>query len=180
MSGAKLALIGFLLLAFFGCSETEKRASLSEKSREVVTMRGFHMVQTELGVKKYEIDSAEAYLNPRIKKMRFSNVRTRYYEKDKEIANLTSETGVIYTDTNNIEVKGKVVLTTRDNAKLLTSSLSWDSKKNKLHTDEYVKVIRGDNVMEGVGFQSDIMLERVLIKKVITKIADIDEFKRIK
>jgi len=173
----------FIFLAIFflaGCSESGKKAQLSDKSREVVTMRGFHMVQTELGVKKYEIDANEASINPRAKMIRFFNVKTRYFDKDKEVATLKSDAGVIRTDTNNIDVKGNVVMTTRDGSRLETSSLSWDNVKNKIRTKEYVKVIKGDNIMEGVGMESDLMLENVILKKVSTKISDLDAFKEKK
>jgi len=173
-------LIVFLVFFAAGCSESGKKAALSDKSREVVTMRGFHMVQTELGVKKYEIDAAEASINPKAKKIRFFKVKTRYFDKNKEVASLTSDTGVIQTDTNDIEVKGNVIMTTMDGSRLETSALTWYSKKNKMETNEYVKVVRGDNIMEGVGMESDLMLENVTIKKVSTKISDLDAFKEKK
>src|SRR3989339_2267399 len=173
-------LIVFLVFFGAGCSESGKKAALTDKSREVVTMRGFHMVQTELGIKKYEIDAAEASINPKAKIIRFFNVTTKYYDKDKEVANLKSETGVVRTDTNDIDVKGNVVLTTMDGSRLETSSLTWYSVKNKLQTNEYVKVVKGDNTMEGVGMESDLMLENITLKKVSTKISDPDAFKEKK
>ncbi|OGF47160.1 MAG: LPS export ABC transporter periplasmic protein LptC [Candidatus Firestonebacteria bacterium RIFOXYC2_FULL_39_67] len=176
----KSVFIVVLILFFCGCSESGRKASLSDKTRDVVTMRGFHMVQTELGIKKYEIDAAEASINPRAKRIRFFNVKTRYYDKDKEVANLKSETGVVRTDTNDIDVKGNVVLTTMDGSRLETSSLTWYSVKNKLQTNEYVKVVKGDNTMEGVGMESDLMLENITLKKVSTKISDPDAFKEKK
>ncbi|MFH1073999.1 MAG: LPS export ABC transporter periplasmic protein LptC [Candidatus Firestonebacteria bacterium] len=177
---AKSIFIVILILVVTGCSESERRASLSDKSREVVTMRGFHMVQTELGIKKYEIDAAAASINPKEKRIRFFNVKTRYYDKDKEIANLKSDTGVIQTDTNDIDVKGNVVMTTMDGSTLETSSLTWYSARSKLETNEYVKIVRGGNIMEGVGMESDLMLENVTLKKVSTRILNLDAFKEKK
>ena len=71
-------------------------------------------------------------------------------------------------------------MTTMDGSRLETSALTWYSKKNKMETNEYVKVVRGDNIMEGVGMESDLMLENVTIKKVSTKISDLDAFKEKK
>ncbi|OGF45434.1 MAG: LPS export ABC transporter periplasmic protein LptC [Candidatus Firestonebacteria bacterium RIFOXYA2_FULL_40_8] len=169
-----------IVLFFSGCGDSGKKASLTDKSREVVTMRGFHMVQTELGIKKYEIDAAEASINPKAKIIRFFNVTTKYYDKEKEVANMKSDTGFIRTDTNDMDVKGNVLMTTMDGSRLETSSLTWNNKKGKLLTNEYVKVIKGGNIMEGVGMESDLMLENVTLKKVSTKISDLDAFKEEK
>ncbi len=165
------------LLAVLGCSRQGRQASLAEKTREVVTMRGFHMVQTDLGVKKYIIDADEANINPRVKLISFKVVKTKYYDKEKEIANLRSDTGVIHTDTNDIEVKGNVLLKTTDGSRLETESLTWSNAKNKLRTEAFVKVFRGDNVMSGYGMESDLLLENVTIKKVSTRISDLETFK---
>ncbi len=165
------------LLVLLGCGRQGKQASLADKSREVVTMHGFHMVQTELGIKKYTIDAEEANINSRIKLISFKTVKTKYYDKEKEIADLKSNTGVIHTETNDIEVRGGVILRTTDGSRLETESLSWSSSRNKLNTQAFVKVFRGDNVMSGYGLESDLLLENVTIKKVSTRISDLETFK---
>jgi len=172
-----------VLAVFFfisGCGDSGRKAAISDKSSAVVTMRGFHMVQTELGVKKYEIDASEASINPKAKRIRFFSVRTRYFDKEKEVADLRSDTGVIHTDTNDMEARGNVVMTTVDGSRLETPELYWNNIKNKLQTNEYVKVTRGNNIMEGVGMESDLMLENVTLKRVTTNISDLDAFKGTK
>ena len=172
--GAVWAVVLALLVA--GCGNQGKKASLADKSREVVTMRGFHMVQTEMGKKKFVIDAEEANINPKAKKMTFRNVSTKYFDKEKIVADLKSDTGLIHTDTNDIEARGKVVLKTTEGSRLETDSLTWNSIKNKLNTDAFVKVYRGENIMSGYGLESDLMLENVTIKKVSTRISDMESF----
>ena len=169
--------LAIILLAVAGCSRQGRQASLADKAREVVVMRGFHMVQTDLGVKKYTIDADEANINPRVKLISFKDVKTVYFDKEKVVADLRSDTGSIRTDTSDIEVTGKVVLKTVDGSRLETESLSWSSAKNKLKTEAFVKVFRGENVMSGYGMESDLMLENVTIKKVTTRISDLETFK---
>ncbi|MFH1823953.1 MAG: LPS export ABC transporter periplasmic protein LptC [Candidatus Firestonebacteria bacterium] len=168
----------FFLIIFFiflsNCAtKPEKPLVRSNVPKNLIAMKGFNLIQTINGAKKIEVDADEAQVYLKEKLMKFYNVQTKYFDKGKEISNLRSNEGTIYTDTNNMEVSGQVVLTTQANTTLETEKLKWSEKNNKLFTDEHVKITRGDNVMTGIGLESDLMLENVVMKETTTKITDL-------
>lgn len=171
-----IALI-FILLVLVSCGNSNKPAGKTGESKNAVTMKGFTLVQTISGNKKLEIKAEEAQIFPKEKIIKFNVVKAKYFDKGKEISDLKSNEGLIYTDTNDMEISGNVVLITQDKSKLETEKLKWADKAGKLITDKFVKVTKGDNIMTGIGMESDMMLENVLIKKVTTKISDLDSLK---
>ena len=47
---------------------------------------------------------------------------------------------------------------------LKTEHLIWDEKTERIYTEEYVKIIRANQIITGIGFQSDQSLENWRIK----------------
>lgn len=174
----KICKIFIFCIFTFGCSSNSSKVTvIKEQPAGIVTMKGFHLVQTLNGDKRLEVKADEAEVYEREKIIKFYNVSAKYFETDKETSNLTSKKGTINTVTNDMEVAGNVVLITKDNSKLETSELKWIDKASKLKTDKIVRVTKGDNVMTGIGMESDLMLENVQIRKVTTKITDLDSLK---
>jgi len=137
-------------------------------------MKGFNLVQTIGGIKRLEVNAEEAQIYLKEKIMKFYDVKVKYFDKGKEISNLKSNEGIIYTDINEMELLGKVEIIAESNTKLETKKLRWIERDNKLFTDDFVKITRGDNVMMGYGMESDLNLENIVIKEVKTKITDLE------
>jgi LPS export ABC transporter protein LptC len=143
-------------------------------------MKGFNLVQTIGGIKRLEVNAEEAQIYLKEKIMKFYDVKVKYFDKGKEISNLKSNEGVIYTDINEMELLGKVEIIAESNTKLETKKLRWIERDNKLFTDDFVKITRGDNVMMGYGMESDLNLENIVIKEVKTKITDLESIEEKK
>ncbi|WP_277345454.1 LPS export ABC transporter periplasmic protein LptC [Maribellus sediminis] len=64
------------------------------------------------------------------------------------------------------EAKNNVVVTNLDGDSLLTEHLIWEEKNEKIYTEEFVKIIREDQIITGVGLTSDQNMENWKIKNV--------------
>jgi LPS export ABC transporter protein LptC len=64
------------------------------------------------------------------------------------------------------EAKNNVVVTNVQGDSLLTEHLIWEEKNEKIHTEEFVKIIREDQIITGVGLTSDQNMENWKIKNV--------------
>lgn len=176
-----LFLIFTIIIFLCGCTNKLEKSLVSRgEPKNLITMKGFNLVQTIEGKKKLEVNADESQMYLKEKIMKFYNVKAKYFDKDKEISNLESNDGIIYTDTNDMELSGKVVLIARNDTKLETKKLKWSEKNNKLFTDEHVKITRGNNVMTGIGMESDLSLENVIIKETTTKITDLESLEESK
>jgi LPS export ABC transporter protein LptC len=64
------------------------------------------------------------------------------------------------------EAKNNVVVTNAEGDSLLTEHLIWEENDEKIHTEEFVKIIREDQVITGVGLTSDQDMANWKIKNV--------------
>ena len=171
-------LVVIMSLLLVSCGSGKK--TNEEAKADIYSMKGVHLTQTIKGDTKLTIDALEAQIYPKERILKAFKVNLKYFEKEKEISNLVSDTGSINLSTNDIEVSEHVTLKTKDGAMLETSSLKWSDRLGKLTSDAFVKVTKGDNVMTGYGLESDMMLENVMIRKVATKVSDMETLKNTK
>lgn len=78
---------------------------------------------------------------------------------------LTSDSGKINEKNEHIEVWGDVKIETKDSVKLWTNSLTWDTESQLIETNDYVKIKKGRDIIEGIGLISDIDFNNIRIKK---------------
>lgn len=62
------------------------------------------------------------------------------------------------------EAKNDVVAINASGDTLKTEHLVWDEYASKIYSDQYVKIIRPDQIITGVGFESDQSMENWRIK----------------
>jgi hypothetical protein len=63
-----------------------------------------------------------------------------------------------------------VVVINESNEKLETELLFWNQEKDKIYTDRFVKITSADEIVQGIGFESDSHLYRRKMLKVTAEI----------
>ena len=71
-----------------------------------------------------------------------------------------------------LEVYGNVRIVTDDGRTLVTDRLAWDDSERRIHTDSYVEITEGEDLMTGYGFESNPELTNIKLKHVTGRIAD--------
>jgi len=56
------------------------------------------------------------------------------------------------------EARHHVVALTESGDSLITEALFWDERKNLIYSDIFVKVIRKDEILTGIGFEADVKM----------------------
>ncbi len=79
------------------------------------------------------------------------------------------------TNNNLWELRDSVVVVNEQNEKLETELLYWNQEKDLIYTDRFVKITSEDQVIQGIGFESDSHLNKRKIKKVTADIYPQDE-----
>ncbi len=98
-----------------------------------------------------------------------SGLRVEFMSKTsgKRVSLLTADSARIDDETKNMLAKGNVfVVSDSSHTTLETSLLEWDQKTQKLYSTEYVKIVSPNEVITGIGFESDPNLNNYKIKKV--------------
>lgn len=88
----------------------------------------------------------------------------KYDSHQEIISSITADYAKQYEKEQTWEAKNNVVATNAQGDTLQTEHLIWEEKTEKIYTEEFVKIIRPDQIITGIGFQSDQSLENWRIK----------------
>jgi LPS export ABC transporter protein LptC len=79
---------------------------------------------------------------------------------------LTSHTGKVDENTNDLEADGNVVVVSDSGVVVETEKLLWDNRRQLIHSDEFVKITSPKETLQGHGFESDQNLKNYKIFRV--------------
>jgi LPS export ABC transporter protein LptC len=71
------------------------------------------------------------------------------------VSRITADYAKQYEKEQRWEAKNNVVAVNAHGDTLKTEHLIWEEKAGKIHSDKFVKIVRPDQVITGVGFESD-------------------------
>ena len=125
----------------------------------------YHTQQTHVGVPVWELwgDRAESY--PGDDTMLLHGVRMHFYQDGERAAVLTAETAEVDQQTEFTTARGDVVVINKDVDRLESEVLNWDPSQQLIHTEEFVKFTRGDQILTGYGMDTDPDLANVQIHR---------------
>ncbi len=98
-----------------------------------------------------------------------SNVVVRFFNRDGSLAaTLTCDHVRVDNRTNNMYSQGHVIVDSQQSmTHVETNSMMWDNARGKLYSNEYVKITKPNELIEGgVGFESDQSMSNYRIFKV--------------
>lgn len=175
-------LAALLVLLVTGCSSREKVTSDTDSSSQTgqlpdSELRGATIylyekekVTTEIHaerVLKFEAkDSTMAY-----------NLEMDFFDSSgHKTTELVGDSGIIRELTNQLHVYGNVVVVTDDKSRLETDYLYWNTLKDKIETDAFVRITKKDDVITGWGMEADPRLTRIkVLNRVSGKVHEEDE-----
>lgn len=88
----------------------------------------------------------------------------KYDEDQNVISSITADYAKNFEKEEKWEAKNNVVATNSQGDTLKTEHLIWEEKTEQIYTEEFVRIIRDDQVITGIGFQSDQSLQNWRIK----------------
>lgn len=89
---------------------------------------------------------------------------TRFDEHRRIVSRITARYAKQFEKENKWEAKNDVVAVNLAGDTLKTDHLIWDEKQGKIYSDLFVKIIRPDQIITGIGFESDLTMENWKIK----------------
>lgn len=164
------ALFAGAAILFFGCENNieQIKAFYSTENLPILEARNFETLYTDSGKVRYSLKT------PRL--LRFEDEGRNYIEfpEGMQLVKFDENKNIISTITANYakqfvaddkwEAKNNVIATNAQGDTLKTEHLIWEEKKEIIYTDEYVKIIRADQIITGIGFTSDQKMQNWKIK----------------
>lgn len=99
------------------------------------------------------------------------------YDRNKKItSSIKASYGKYYEKKELWEAKQNVVAVTEEGDSLKTELLYWDEKKAIIYSDQFVKIIQKEQIITGVGFESDLQMKKwKIIKPKGTVVIEVDK-----
>ncbi len=130
-------------------------------------MTGISLHNIRVGDTRWVLQADTASVFREKKRVVAEVVRIDFFEGDEHVSKLTADQGILLQATDDLEARGNVRVVTDDGAILTTRVLFWDHQRAKIHTDEFVRITRDDDVLTGVGMEADPGLDRIEIKEEV-------------
>jgi len=170
-------------ILFFACSNNEIdkiQAFSSPEELPILETKNFNTLISDSGIIR---NSLKAPLL-----LQFHNGGKTFYEfpegmllekfdeEQNVISSIRADYAKQFVKDSKWEAKNNVVVTNANGDSLKTEHLIWEEKNEKIHTEEFVKIIRDDQIITGIGLTSDQnMLNWRIRKPKGTIYIDVDE-----
>jgi LPS export ABC transporter protein LptC len=108
---------------------------------------------------------------------RLDSMVVRFYDGESRPRSvLTSLHGEVDEKTNALVARDSVVVITPRGERLETESLRWDPKEERMTTDAFFRLVRGGDVLTGIGIDAEPGLERYVVhRQVRAEVRDQDD-----
>ena len=164
------ALVSGAALLLTSCENNieEIKAFASNENLPILEARNFETIFTESGQIRYSLKTP--------KLLRFEDEGRDYiefpegmelvkFDANKNIlSSITADYAKQFVADDKWEAKNNVVATNAQGDTLKTEHLIWEEKKELIYTEEFVKIIRSDQIITGIGLTSDQKLQNWKIK----------------
>jgi len=162
--------IGAAML-FYSCKKNnieEIKAFITAENLPVIEANNFETQFTDSGQVRFSMKTP--------KLLRFEEESREYIEfpegvkvvkydaNNRIISSITANYAKQFLADNRWEAKNNVIATNDRGDTLKTEQLIWEEKTGRIYTDEFVRIIRPDQIITGIGFTSDQTMQNWKIK----------------
>lgn len=150
-----------IAVLFFSCkSDIEKVKEFSDlQNQPNMIAEGFEMLYSDSTVIRYKLNT------PKLINMEDADppylefpegVHIEKFDTKMQItASISADYAKRFTKENKWEAKNNVVAVNSNGDTLKTEQLTWDEKKEKIYSKEFVEIISPDRIITGIGLEAD-------------------------
>lgn len=172
----KSGIILFLATGLLSCDRKMDIIKNSDiLSRPSVTAKDFETIYTDSAKLQLVLSSSlmERYTNVKPPYAEFKNgIKVLFYDGHKDpVASFTSKYAKFLEDKRLWELKDSVVAINEKNERLETELLYWDQERELVYTDRFVRITSEDEIVMGIGLESNPRFTKWWIKNVSATIS---------
>ena len=159
------AIAVMLLLSGTGCGDRGEGGPGGSGRPPDQEIDGFTLTQTREGTKVWVLKADNAMVFEDSDQIELTDLRIDFFEETGEVrSTLTADKGYLSRRTNDMLVRGSVVVYSADGTILTTEELSWNERLGKIESDKPVRATKDRDVFTGVGVEADPDLKNIRIK----------------
>ena len=166
VKAAILLICAAFAAAAVSCGQSDKpQRSLGTTEMADQEFSDFRTMESDSGQVKWILEAPVARVYNIRKLLVTDSPKITFYDENGEISSvLTADMGEYNQDTHDMTALGNVVVTTVEGYTLETESLIMLRELGEIHSEDFVKVTKGNDVLTGYGFQGYPELKNVDIK----------------
>ncbi len=156
---------GVLVSCGADTSETPPaKTTISDAPDQVMTNSEIYL--TSGGRRKATIKSDTLMTYARIDTTLLYKVEVMFFDSSgTHTSTLTADSSRVSQRANTMSVFGHVKAWTKNDRRLVADSLRWNAKTERIETEGYVEIYRGQDMISGFGLETDQRLEHTTIKR---------------
>jgi LPS export ABC transporter protein LptC len=170
---ASVLIWALAVVVFEGCIENsneELQEVETEINRPSLSAKNYHTIVTDSGFYKYDFETPELeqYENVEDPYIFFPQGLTfkMYGQKGTVVtSSVKCNNAYYYKERNLWELNNDVEAITEKGERLNCEQLFWNTKEHVIYSDKFVKITTQNQVITGVGFESDEKLSKYEIKR---------------
>jgi LPS export ABC transporter protein LptC len=168
----RAAIVGILACGALLVAGCERRGSMGPGARQVdlpdQEVTDFSISETDLGRVEWKLYAGYAATYSSRNVVLVRRVRVDFYDdKGQKSSELQAQEGEMNQMTRDMTARGHVVIQTTSGVRMTTESARFLNKSQRIVTEDFVRVERGDDVLTGYGFESDPGLEHFQFKREV-------------
>jgi LPS export ABC transporter protein LptC len=140
---------------------TRSRGPLAQPASEPAPTKAdyrikeIHLQEEGKNATRWQLDAEYGEMFEAQGKTALRKVQVRV-EEPARVWTVSADEGEMQRESKDVELRGRVVLTTSDGLRLETERLAWTAKEERAWTDAPVTIYRGGVVVHGRGFESRV------------------------
>jgi LPS export ABC transporter protein LptC len=146
-----------------GCSQDKPPGPAREHEEPLQITRGFTTTESDSGLVRYIFKAKIArFYSGDI--TRAEDIQVDFYDEGRKVSVLTAKEGFLDAD-GRLRAQGDVHVVSQEGYVLETEKLYWDRTREKIRSDDFVRITKGRDVLTGYGLTTDPDLALVNIER---------------
>ncbi|HEY5133253.1 MAG TPA: LPS export ABC transporter periplasmic protein LptC [Candidatus Krumholzibacteriaceae bacterium] len=167
VGGLLIALVFAVSIFVLSCQGKNKgQGTLATADVPDQEFNDFTTAESDSGLVKWMLKAPVARVYNARRLLVTDTPHIEFFDKQGSLASvLTSDKGEYNQVTHDLTALGKVVVTSQEGYVLETESLVWVNGSGEIHSEDFVKFTRGNDVLTGYGLRADTGLRDVEIQR---------------
>lgn len=128
----------------------------------------FEKVTNNAIQEEWNIFADSMWQRSRLNKIDIYTFRLILYDStSKQVAEVIADSGTYFLYSKDLRAQGNLKIITSSGGILLTDTLYYNNEEDIFSTDKEVTYIEGENILKGVGFESDPQLRNIVVHNAV-------------
>lgn len=163
----RIVIVVCLAALYISCGEIDNsEQSIGTRDIPDQEFADFSTYESDSGVVQWILEAPVARIYNARKLLVTIQPRITFFNEQGETTSvLTADKGEYQQVSHDLTALGNVVVTSRQGYMLETESLVWVNEMEEIHTEDFVRFIKENDILTGYGFRSDPELQNVTIHR---------------